>query len=147
MSIETDETRGMGFLITEVARLFRNEFDARAKNIGLTRAQWLALVRIKRQEGIQQSELAAQMEIRPITLTRILDRLVAKGWVVRRPHKTDRRMRLLYLTPKAKPHTDSLRMIAYGARQKAFAEVAPKDLQRMRKLLEQVKQNLTKDGE
>lgn len=143
-SLDSDETRGMGFLITEVARLFRREFDARAKEIKLTRAQWLALVRIKRQEGISQHELADQMEIRPITLTRILDRLAAKGWVERRPHPTDRRVRTLYLTPKAQPHTDLLRRIGQDTRQKAFAGTAPEDLQRMKELLQIVKYNLTR---
>lgn len=144
---ETDETRGLGFLITEAARLFRLEFDERAKALKLTRSQWLALMRIRRQEGISQRELAEQLEIRPITLTRILDRLVTKGWVERRPHPTDRRARALYLTRKAKPYTDQLRALAQGVRQKAFKGVSATDLQRVRKLLEQVKQNLARDGE
>jgi DNA-binding MarR family transcriptional regulator len=147
LDAEADETRGMGFLMTEAARLFRREFDARAESIKLTRSQWLALMRIKRQEGLSQRELAEQMEIRPITLTRILDRLAAKGWVTRKPHPTDRRVRLLYLTRKSKPHTDAIRAIARGARQKAFKNIAQGDLQRMRELLQQVKDNLTRDGE
>ena len=104
------------------------------------------MARIRRSEGLSQTELAAQMEIRPITLTRILDRLTAKGWVERRPHKTDRRIKLLYLTRKARPQTEKLRAVARAARQKAFAGIHSADLQRMRELLEQIKQNLTRDG-
>jgi len=145
--LETDETRGMGFLLSDVARLFRREFDKNATETGLTRAQYQTLAHIKRQEGLSQTELAALLEVRPITLTRTLDRLAAKGWIERRPHKTDRRMRLLYLTRQAQPHTRALRAIAHTVRQKAFAGIGAADLQRMRDLLELVKQNLAQEAE
>jgi len=144
---ETDETRGMGFLLSDVARLFRREFDKNATETGLTRAQYQTLAHIKRQEGLSQTELASLLEVRPITLTRTLDRLAAKGWIERRSHKTDRRVRLLYLTRQAQPHTRALRAIARTVRQKAFAGINAADLQRMRDLLELVKQNLAREAE
>ncbi len=145
MTDEPDETRQMGFLIHDVARLLRREFDRRGKRTDATRAQYVALARIRNQEGLSQTELAALMDIRPITLTRIIDRLVEKSWVERRAHPTDRRMWLLYLTPKARPHTDKMREVARDVRKKAFNGIPSQDLQKLRWMLEKVKDNLAQE--
>ena len=76
--------RSFGFLIHDVSRQLRKSFDRHAKAIGLTRAQWRVLAHLSRNEGVKQSELADILEIKPITLARLLDRLSADDWVERR---------------------------------------------------------------
>ena len=95
--------RELGFLMSDVARLLRHAVDLEAGALGTSRAQWVVLVRIKRQPGLSQVELAQQVDIAPITLTRLLDRLEAHGLVERRHDKADRRIRRMFLTDAAEP--------------------------------------------
>jgi DNA-binding MarR family transcriptional regulator len=88
------------FQLGDVARTMRTYIDQRAREHGMTRAQWGALVRLERQEGMTQAELAENLEIQPISLVRLIDRLCQAGLVERRPHPNDRRANRLYLTQK-----------------------------------------------
>jgi MarR family transcriptional regulator, transcriptional regulator for hemolysin len=88
--------------LSEVARTMRTYIDQRAREHGMTRAQWGALVRLQRQEGMKQAELAENLEIQPISLVRLIDRLCLHGLVERRPHPRDRRANRLYLTEKGR---------------------------------------------
>ncbi|MBV8412059.1 MAG: MarR family transcriptional regulator [Alphaproteobacteria bacterium] len=96
-------SQNLGFLLHDVARLMRRRFEQNARELRLTRSQCQVLAHLARHEGIPQSGLAEILEVEPITLTRILDRLEAGGLVERRPHATDRRIRQLYLTAEARP--------------------------------------------
>ena len=98
-----DNAPTLGFLLHDVARLLRKRFEQRARDLGLTRSQWQTLAYLNRNEGIHQSGLADILEIEPITLVRILDRLEERGLVERRRHPTDRRIWLLYLKDAARP--------------------------------------------
>lgn len=102
----------IGFLISDVSRLLRRRFDERARLIGVTRPQWRALTALSRQEGMQQGALAELLEVEPITLCRMVDRLEEAGLVERRRDPADRRAWNLYLTDKARPLLDQLRVIA-----------------------------------
>lgn len=86
------------FELSDVARAMRTHIDQRARAHGMTRAQWAVLSRIERQEGATQAELAEALEIQPISLVRLIDRLCAQGLVERRAHAKDRRVNLLHLT-------------------------------------------------
>ena len=103
--------RAFGFVVHDVARLLAKRFDQRAKSLGLTRAQWRALAFLAREEGISQARLSDILEVEPITLVRLVDRMEEAGWVVRRPHPTDRRLRLLFLTEKARDTFARMRVI------------------------------------
>jgi MarR family transcriptional regulator, transcriptional regulator for hemolysin len=92
----------LGFLLHEVARLLRKRFEQVARDFGLTRSQWQALAYLARNEGINQSGLAELLEIEPITLSRILDRLESCGLVERHRDPADRRVRILRLAPAAR---------------------------------------------
>ena len=96
-----DPRRSIGFLVNELARLFRADFNRRAEAYGLNHTQWRTLALLARNQGMRQAALAALMEIRPISLTRKLDVLEAAGWVERRPDPEDRRALCLHLTGKA----------------------------------------------
>ena len=98
-----DPKTSIGFLIYDISRLMRRDFDARVQALGLTQAQWRAIAHISRLEGCNQITLADQLEIKPITMTRLIDRLVESGWVVRQPDPKDRRAMQLHLTQKARP--------------------------------------------
>lgn len=93
----------VGFRISWIARMLRTRFDARARAIELTRAQWTMIVKVKMEAGATQSEIASQMEIASVTAGRIIDRLEAAGWVERRPDPDDRRTNRLYVTEKSTP--------------------------------------------
>ena len=77
--------RRFGFLLHDIARLMRKRFDARVRNSGLTRAQWQMLMALKRLEGANQATLADALDLEPITVGRLIDRMEEAGWVERRP--------------------------------------------------------------
>jgi MarR family transcriptional regulator, transcriptional regulator for hemolysin len=100
--------REFAFLINDVARLLRTYADQRARRLGITRAQWAVMARLEYHEGLKQSELAEMLDLQPITLTRLVDRLCQNGMVERRPDPNDRRAKRLHLTPLARPLMDRL---------------------------------------
>ena len=100
--------REFAFLINDVARLLRTYADQRARQFGMTRAQWAVLARLESNEGLKQSELAEMLDLQPITLTRLVDRLCANGLIERRADPDDRRAKRLHLTAAARPLMDRL---------------------------------------
>ncbi len=131
-----------GFLISDVARLLRWNFDRQAQGLGLTRAQWAVLAHLKRCDGSQQSVLARLMDIKPITLARHLDRLEAEGWVERQDDPDDRRAKRVFLTPKSTPMLDSLRQLGETVRQEALQGISQADFELTVQTLERIKANL-----
>lgn len=94
--------------LIETSRLLRNHIDQRAKERGTTRAQWIVLFRLRQQEGLSQVDLADVLELQPITLVRLLDRLVDHKLLERKPDPNDRRANRLFLTPKGRKLVDDL---------------------------------------
>jgi MarR family transcriptional regulator for hemolysin len=101
--MQRSKNREILFLISDVGRLLRTRADQKARQFGMTRAQWAVLLMLERHEGANQSDLADFLEIQPITLTRLVDRLCDNGLIERRPDPADRRAKLLYLMPAARP--------------------------------------------
>lgn len=95
-------------VLSDVARLIRTRADARARAHGMTRAQWMILVRLEWQPGMSQNELAALIEVEPITVGRLVDRLETRGFVERRPDASDRRIWRLHLMPAATPMLEEI---------------------------------------
>jgi MarR family transcriptional regulator, transcriptional regulator for hemolysin len=91
------------FLLHDVARLIRVHADKRARAQGMTRAQWGILVWLERRPGLSQKELAELLEVEPITVARLIDRLETRGMVERRPDPKDRRIWRLHLSAAAYP--------------------------------------------
>jgi len=133
----------LGFLIHYVARLLRKRFEQLSRDSGLTRSQWQVLAYLERNENIHQSGLAELLEVEPITLGRIVDRLQEYGLVERRPHPSDRRIWLLRLTPRAKPKLDELHRLGNETRGEALAGIAEVDQEHLFKTLTTLKANLT----
>jgi MarR family transcriptional regulator for hemolysin len=94
--------------LVESSRLLRNFIDGRAKLRGTTRAQWIVLFRLRQQEGLSQVDLADILELQPISLVRLLDRLVEHGLLERRPDPKDRRANRVFLTRTGRQLVDDL---------------------------------------
>ena len=105
---ERSLNREFAFTLNDVARLLRTYADHRAAQFGITRAQWAVLARLDRQEGLKQSELAEMLDLQPITLTRLLDRLCDNGLIERRPIRTTGAPSGCILTPAARPLLERL---------------------------------------
>lgn len=102
----------IGLLLGDVARLLRRRFEEHARSIGVTRAQWRLLLLLSRHEGLNQGRLANLIEIEPITLGRMIDRMEVAGLVERRRDPSDRRVWRIYLSQRAHPMIEQLSAIA-----------------------------------
>jgi MarR family transcriptional regulator for hemolysin len=139
--MEVDST--LGFLLHDVARLLKKRFEQNSHGSGLTRSQWQVLTYLVQNEGINQTRLAELIEIEPITLGRIVDKLEAMGLIERHPHPTDRRTWLLHLMPTARPKLEQVRDLGEVIRSEALAGVSEDDRQHLLKTLQALKANLT----
>lgn len=138
-------TDSLGFLISDVSRLLRKRFDERARLIGVTRQQWRTLSVLKRHEGSNQGMLAELLEVEPITLGRMIDRLEEAGWVERRRDPGDRRVWRIHLTDAAQPILLQLKGIADSLFVDAAEGISADDQARLHALLEQLRDNLNPD--
>jgi DNA-binding MarR family transcriptional regulator len=141
-----DFERSFGYVLFEAARLLSKRFDQRARALGLTRVQCQLLVRLAQHEGINQAGLADLLEIEPISLARLIDRMEQAGWIERRADPADRRARLLYMSAKAKPLFDQIVEVGYETRADALAGLSPGDRDRLIDLLLHVRGNLSDKG-
>jgi MarR family transcriptional regulator, transcriptional regulator for hemolysin len=138
----SDFDQSLGFLLADVSRLLRRDFDRRVRELALTQAQWRAIAHLSREEGIKQAVLAERLEVQPITLGRLVDRMEAAGWVKRTPDPDDRRASLLYLTAKAQPILAEMRAHANEALDDVMRGVSATARKQLTKALLQMKQNL-----
>ncbi|MES2338705.1 MAG: MarR family transcriptional regulator [Pseudomonadota bacterium] len=136
-------TDSLGFLISDVSRLMRKRFDERARSVGATRAQWKALVTIARHEGIHQGGLAELLEVEPITLCRMIDRLEESGMVERRRDPADRRAWQIFLTDAAQPVIVTLRGYADILVENALDGLTPADRDALTLSLNRIRDNLS----
>ena len=134
--------RELLFLISDVGRLLRTYADQKARLHGMTRAQWAVLLRLERREGLKQSELAEALDIQPITLTRLVDRLCANGLIERRADPNDRRAKQLYLTPAARPLIDRIADRVEDLSDTVLDGIAPAELDQMLSRLGLARENL-----
>ena len=134
--------REFAFTINDVARMLRTYADYRGAQFGVTRAQWAVLVRLDRFEGLKQSELAEMLDLQPITLTRLLDRLGDSGLIERRPDPHDRRVNRLFLTPAARPLLEHLGVLAEELMSTALAGIDRPTVKLMLANLSLAKENL-----
>ena len=133
----------IGFLLNDAARLMRKDFERRTRSLGLTRAQWQALFHLARNEGCNQATLADLLEVEPITLARLVDRLELSGLVERRPDPSDRRARLLFLGERAHPLLEQLRALGAETREIALAGIGEDERTLLMTLLTKMRANLS----
>jgi len=132
----------LGYLLHDVTRHLRKHFDRRATRLELTRAQWRALKSIRRHEGLSQTELAEYLDMEPIPVGRVIDRLEKTGFVERRADPGDRRRWLLYLQPRAHAVVDEMEAIGGGLWDDALRGIDAADLATLLRVLAQIKDNL-----
>lgn len=134
--------REIAFTIKDVSRMLGTYADQQGRVLGISRAQWTVLVRLERTEGLKQTELAEILDLQPISLTRLLDRLDESGLIERRADPNDRRVNRLYLKPAARPLLDQLATLSESLMATVLEGIDPKSMERMLRDLKVIKDNL-----
>ncbi|MEO6799678.1 MAG: MarR family transcriptional regulator [Rhodanobacter sp.] len=140
--MEKTEDLSFGYLLSDVTLLFRKHFDRRAVKFGLTRAQWRATKMLYHREGLRQNELAESLDMEPIAVGRVIDRLQAAGFVERRSDPRDRRAWRLYITERARVIVGDMELIARDLRKDATLGVQVDELRQALGVLNRIKENL-----
>jgi len=135
-------SREIGVSLNDVARMLRTFADQQARQFGISRAQWIVLMRLDRSEGLKQSELAEILDLQPISLTRLLDRLAESGLIERRPDPHDRRANRLYLTSAARPLLKQLASLGEDLMETVLQNVDATSQERLLRDLGIMKDNL-----
>jgi MarR family transcriptional regulator, transcriptional regulator for hemolysin len=130
------------FALSDVARLLRTVSDQRARTVNMTRAQWAVLSRLQRCQGAKQSELAEVLDLAPISLARLIDKLCELELVERRDDPADRRANRLYLTRKANPKLLELSALGEDLMGRALAGVDARSIAAMTQNMSRIKANL-----
>ena len=136
------EDLSFGYLLNDVTLLFRKHFDRRAVKFGLTRAQWRATKMLYHREGLRQTELAEFLEMEPIAVGRVIDRLQAAGFVERRADPKDRRAWRLYTTEQSRVIIDDMELIARELRKDATRGIDYAELEQALAVIGRIKDNL-----
>jgi len=137
----------LGFLMHDAARLLRKRFEVQAAELGLTSAQWRLLVNLFKRGPLPQARLAELLEIEPISLSRLVDRMAEAGWVERRPDPSDRRIRIVHATDKTRSTISAARHIADSIYAEALAGLPPDATETMTAMLRQIICNLSQTTE
>ncbi|ALC13564.1 MarR family winged helix-turn-helix transcriptional regulator [Sphingopyxis sp. 113P3] len=134
----------IGFLMNDTARLFRRAFNARTKSSGVTALQWRLISYLKRHEGIRQGPLAELIEVEPITLSRMVDRLAEAGLVERRADPADRRAWQLHLTPRARDLLEVMRQTTDRLNEEATEGLSDAERTQLIALVGRIRCNLSR---
>lgn len=139
-----DSDRGLGFLLTEAARLLRKLIDRRLQPLGLTRAQWSVLAVLSNHDGLSQSQLADELEIEKTTAGRLIDHIEKSAWIERRPIPGDRRLWGVHLTEHARPLIAEVEQIILSTRADMLSNLSSEQQRQLSEALHAVKTNLSK---
>jgi MarR family transcriptional regulator for hemolysin len=130
------------FQLVDTARAMRTYMDQCVRRQGMTRAQWAVLLRLERHEGMTQAEMADALEIQPISLVRLIDRLCEQRQVERRPHESDRRANRLYLTPKGRETLERLAPLGQEIAGQLLAGFGASEMRQLMRRLLRIKDNI-----
>ncbi len=139
--------QSLGFILSDVARLVRRNFNRQVQDLGLTQAQWQVLAHLSRNQGIRQIQLADILDMQPISVARIIDRMEASGWVERRPDPADRRAFNLYLKPQANPILEKMWEQGAHTRAQALKDIPVADQESLLRILLRMRENLGQDAD
>ena len=134
-------------MLGDISRLLRRTFDERARNIGVTRPRWQVLMMLHRHEGINQGGLADLLDVEPITLCRMVDRLQEAELVERRRDPADRRAWRLFPTDKAQELLAELNPLGHEVIEIALAGIPQQERDALCSILKQIRQNLSRRTE
>ena len=136
----------LGFIIHDVARMMRWNFERRADEYNLTRSQWSVLVLLSRENGAQQKRLADIIGVTAITMTGLVDRLERDGWVERRQDLQDRRAKQVFLTNKVEPLIEKIKLVGKEVRNSALKDISASEEQQLTDLLRRMRANLSAEN-
>lgn len=133
-----------GFLVVDLARLFRHAFERAVAREGLdlTAGEARTLLHASYADGIRQHALAERMRVEPMTLSNFVDRLQARGLLTREPDPEDRRAKLVRVAPVAEPLVERVRAVASLVREQATQGIAATDVERLQRILQTMRSNL-----
>jgi len=137
--------RELAFAIHDAARLLRTYSDQRARQIQMSRAKWAVLAKLRRAEGVKQRELADSLDLAPISLARLVDKLSACGLVERRADAADRRANRLFLTEQAAPTLKRLDVLAEAVMAHALEGLDEQQIAGLTAGLQRIKANLKQE--
>jgi DNA-binding MarR family transcriptional regulator len=146
MARSANVRREILFELSDVARAMRTYIDQCARRHGMTRAQWGVLVRLQRREGMTQAEMAESLEIQPISVMRLIDRLCEQRLLERRPHPSDRRANRLYLTAKGRMTLTRLVPLGREIAAEVLASLSEAEAERLLKKLLRIKGNIRRSS-
>lgn len=130
------------FQLVDTARAMRTFMDQCVRRHGMTRAQWSVLLRLERREGMTQAEMADALEVQPISLMRLIDRLCEQRLVERRPHESDRRANRLYLTAKGRTTLEQLAPLGREITSQLLAGFGEAEARQLLRRLLRIKDNI-----
>jgi len=144
--MKLEGTERLGFLIHDAARLMRRRFERMGSEYGLSAAQWRLMVRVVREEGLTQARLAELLEIEPISVSRLIDRMQEGGWVERRQDAADRRVHMIFPTARSRETFGAIKGVAGEVFEQALAGLSLQERQAILHGLSTIVNNLS-DGE
>jgi DNA-binding MarR family transcriptional regulator len=127
----------------ETSRMLRRQFNRHAAAVGVTSAQWRAMFWLSRIPGMKQVELAERLDVEPITAGRIIDRLENAQLVERQRDPVDRRVWRLYLTDKADPMIERLKVVAEDVLASALSGIDAQEIAALRSTLRRIRENVS----
>jgi DNA-binding MarR family transcriptional regulator len=143
MASPRNTLNGFGYLLNDTARLLRRRFEQKAGDYNITSAQWRAMAQLSRNDGLTQVALAHLLEIEPMSVCRLVDRMEAGGFVTRQPDPADKRAKLVCLTEKSRALLDVIRVVAMEVYEDAFSGFDEQERSRLVGELNRINANLS----
>ncbi|NCU10644.1 MAG: MarR family transcriptional regulator [Sphingomonadaceae bacterium] len=133
----------LAYLLSDSARLLRRAFDARVRELGMTSPQARLLLILNVTEGENQGFYAERLEVEPISLTRMIDRMEESELIERRRDPADRRAWRLFLTDRSREVIDEVRAKLAGLEDEMVSGLAPAQREALARFLETIRSNFT----
>lgn len=121
--------QGLGLLLHDASRALRKRFESRTVELGLSSAQWRLLLLVCREPSTPQTRFADALDIEPISVSRLIDRMVAGGWLSRQDDPGDRRVKLVVPTEMALSAYTDIKAIADDVYAEALAGLTDAEAQ------------------
>ena len=137
-----DPHESLGFHCSLTYKVFVNAINTRLKSTGVSSAQYVALAHLIALGPISQAELANRLAITAATTVRLIDRMERDEWVIRKINPNDGRIKQVVLTKKAVRLWAKLSKIARDMLNQAYKNIPPDDIEKVKSVLEQVRQNI-----